>query len=263
MNTDQPSTESNEKKGNGIKIAVIAVLLLLPLIFLFIKFSSSTGPAEEKVATNAPVTIDVAGYENAAKANPNYDNLINLSNAYINTNNAGKSIDPLLKAIELNPNSAIAYNNLGVAYTMVQQYNKGIEYCMKSLQIDSTFQLAKNNLKWATSERDNIMTALEKQNAIPEKDRNTQFYINYGLNYIKIGKFDKSIEAFSKILELEPNSIVAYNNIGTAYMMENKIDEGVAAFKKAVEIDHNDQLSKNNLAWGMSELEKKKKGQPQ
>lgn len=259
MDTDQSQPEMNVKKGNAVKIAVIAILLLLPLVFLFVKFSSSSDPAAEKPANTAPATIDIASYENAVNANPTFDNLINLSNAYINSNMAGKSIDPLLKAIELNPNSAIAYNNLGVAYTMVQQYRNGIDACTKALQIDSSFQLAKNNLKWAASEKDNVVSFLEKQAQIPEKDRNVQFYINYGLSFIKIGEYDKSIEAFNKIFDYEPKSIVAYNNIGTAYMLSSRVEDGVAAFKKAVEANPDDQLSKNNLAWGMNELEKKKR----
>jgi superkiller protein 3 len=259
MDSDQLQPETNEKKGNGIKIAVIAVLLLLPLIFLFIKFSSSPATVAEKPANAAPAAIDIAAYESAASANPSFDNLINLSNAYINSNLAGKSIDPLLKAIELNPNSAIALNNLGVAFTMIQQYNKGIEFCIKALQADSSFQLAKNNLKWAMSEKENVVSFLDKQALVPEKERNIQFYINYGLAFIKIGEYDKSIEAFTKIFDYEPKSIVAYNNIGTAYMLSNRVEEGVDAFKKAVAINPEDQLSKNNLAWGMSELEKKKK----
>jgi superkiller protein 3 len=259
MDTEQSQPETDNKKGNGIKIAVIAILLLLPLIFLFIKFSSSPGAQPEKADVTTQAPIDIASYENAANTNPTFDNLINLSNAYINSNMAAKSIAPLTKAIELNPNSAIAHNNLGVAYTMVQQYQNGIESCMKALQIDSSFQLAKNNLKWAMSEKSNIVSFLEKQDQTPEKDRNVQFYINYGLNFIKIGEYDKSIEAFKKIFNYEPKSIVAYNNIGTANMLSGRTEDGVAAFKKAVEIAPDDQLSKNNLAWGMSELEKKKK----
>lgn len=259
MDTEQSQPEMNEKKGRSIKIAIITALLLLPLIFLFIKFTSNSGPVTENSASTTPAPLDIAAYENAAKANPTFDNLINLSNAYINSNVAGKSIAPLLKAIELNPKSAIAYNNLCVAYTMIQEYNHGIDACNKALEIDSSFQLAKNNLKWATSEKNNLISYIEKQTQTPEKDRNVQFYVNYGLNYMKIGEYDKSIEAWNKIFETDPKSIVALNNIGTVLMMKSQVDEAASMFKKAVEINPEDQLSKNNLAWAMMEVEKKKK----
>jgi tetratricopeptide (TPR) repeat protein len=259
MDTEQTQPEMNDKKGRSVKIAVIAALLLLPLIFLFVKFSSSPGTVAENAATPAAATLDIAAYENAANTNPTFDNLINLSNAYINSNMAGKSVAPLLKAVELNPKSAVAYNNLCVAYTMIQQYNKGIEACTRALEIDSSFQLARNNMKWATSEKNNIETFIEKQLQTAEKDRDVQFYVNLGLNYLKIGEYDKGIDAWNKIFETDPKSIVAMNNIGTALMMKNQVEEAVPMFKKAVETNPDDQLSKNNLAWGMAELEKMKK----
>jgi tetratricopeptide (TPR) repeat protein len=258
MDTDQ-STGTNPKKNRNIKIAVLAVLLMLPIIFLLVKFSSSPKAVTEKAEAGAPVAIDVAAYESKAKANPNFDNLIDLSNAYINTNMPGKSVEPLLKAIELNPKSAVAYNNLGVAYTMLQQYNSGIEACKKSLEIDSSFQLAKNNLQWATSEKNNVLAFIEKQEQTPETSRDVQFYINYGLNYLKIGDYDKSIEVWNKIFEKDPKNVAALNNIGTAFMLKNQVDDAVAVFKKAVETNPDEQLSKNNLAWAMSESAKLKK----
>jgi tetratricopeptide (TPR) repeat protein len=259
MDTEQGQPEMNPNSGRNIKIVVLIILLALPIIFLLVKFSSSSGKVEENAAVNAQATIDIAAYENMANTNPTFDNLLNLSNAYINSNMAGKSITPLLKATELNPKSAIAFNNLCVAYTMIQQYNLAIDACNKSLQIDSTFQLAKNNLKWATSEKDNIVTFIEKQAQTPEKERNTQFYVNYGLNYLKIGEYDKSVEMWNKIFETEPYNVVALNNIGTVFMLKQQVEDAVALFKKAVQLNPDDQLSKNNLAWAMSELEKKKK----
>ena len=256
VDNEQSQPEMNEKKGGNLKIIVIGLLLLLPIVFLFMKFSNSKKDDGKPAEASAAAPIDVAAYENAAKTNPSFDNLINLSNAYINSNMPGKSVDPLMKAIEMNPKSAIAYNNLGAAYTMLQQYNKGIDACTKALAIDSSFQLAKNNLNWALSERKNVLNFIEKQEQTPEKDRDVKFYVSYGLNYLKLGDYDKSIEAWNKIFAFEPKSIVALNNIGTAFMMKNQVDDAIAVFKKAVENNPDDQLSKNNLAWAMSEKAK-------
>jgi tetratricopeptide (TPR) repeat protein len=260
MDNDQSQPEQ-VNKGRNIKIAVICVLLLLPIVFLLVKFSKPpAGGSDEKAqGAAAPAAIDIAAYENAAKTNPTFDNYISLSNAYINSNMPGKSVDPLMKAIEMNPKSAIAYNNLGVAYTMLQQYTKGIEACSKALAIDSSFQLAKNNLNWANSEKKNVDTFIEKQSETPEASRDAQFYTNLGLAYLKIGDYDKSIEAWNQIFKYDPKSIVALNNIGTAFMMKNQVEDAAAVFKQAVENAPDDQLSKNNLAWAMAESAKLKK----
>ncbi|MCE9537660.1 MAG: tetratricopeptide repeat protein [Bacteroidetes bacterium] len=108
----------DEKQSKTIRTIVIVVLLLLPIAYIFYKTAGNSSSTIEPTA-NQTQQIDVAGYENAANSNPTFSNLLNLSNAYINSGAAGKAIEPLTKAIALNPESAIAYSNLGFAYTII------------------------------------------------------------------------------------------------------------------------------------------------
>lgn len=242
-----------------IKIAVIVLLFLFPLIYLFYK----TNGLPENKANDAPIAAqpasDISALEKAAAENPTFDNLVNLSMAYINNQMPGKSINHLMKAIELNPKSAVAYNNLGVAYTMLQQYQNGIDACTKALEIDPSFQLAKNNLKWASDERDKVLAAIKAQEQVAQNKRDVAFYSDYGLNYFKIGDYSKSIEIWNKILDLDAKNTFAMNSIGTAFMMKKQFDDAIALFKKASEMEPENQIAKNNLAWALDEKGKLKK----
>lgn len=95
--------------------------------------------------------------EEGLERNPNYDGYIELGRSYYTNRLYEKSIWACNKAIELNPNNAIAYNNLCVSYNSIQEWEKAIVACEKAIELDPNFQLAKNNLNWAVSE-------LEKQN---------------------------------------------------------------------------------------------------
>ncbi len=242
------------KQTKTMRTVVIAALLLLPIVYIFYKTSGNSGTANQPAADQA--TIDVGAYENAARSNPNYSNLLNLSNAYLHSGLAAKSIEPLKKAIELNPQGASAYNNLGVAYTSIGQFSKGIEYCEKAIAIDSSFQLAKNNLNWAKGEQNKILDANKQLEKTPEDKRDAAFYTIYGLNFLKLQDYDKSIEVFNKMLEMDPKSSVALINIGIAYMSIPKYDEAIKSFNKAIEFNSEDQLAKNNLAWALDEKKK-------
>ena len=245
----------DDKKGKKIGTFVIIIVLLLPLFYIFYKTAGNSNSTPEQAANQAQ-TIDIAAYENAAATNPNFSNLLNLSNAYINSGAAGKAIGPLQKAIALNPESAIAYSNLGCAYTILQQYKNGIKFGEKAVQLDSTFQLAKNNLNWALMEQNKVLQAIAEVEKTPEDKRNTDFYIMHGLQYLKLQDYDKSIAIWNNVLGKEPKNSAALINIGVAYMSKNEYVDAIMYFQKAVDANANDQLAKNNLAWALDEQNK-------
>ncbi len=257
INLEEPIEKSpaDEKQSKTIRTIVIAVLLLLPIVYIFYKTTGNSTPGVEQ-ATNQTQKIDIASYENAAKSAPTYSNFLNLSNAYINSGMAAKAIDPLNKAIILNPTAAAAYNNLGFAYSILQQYKKGIEFGERAVQLDSTFQLAKNNLNWARTEQKKLFAAIETMEKTPENKRDNAFYMANGLLYLKVQDYDKSIEVWNKILVTDPKNEGALINLGVAYMSKFQYDEAVKTFKKAIDANSSDQLAKNNLAWALDEKSK-------
>ena len=249
------TTPADENQSKTIKTIVIVVLLLLPIAYIFYKTAGNSSSTPEQ-ATNQAQTIDVAAYENAANATPTFSNLLNLSNAYINSGMAGKAIEPLKKAITLNPNSAVAFSNLSFAYTIIGQYKEGIEFGEKAVQLDSTFLLAKNNLNWTRTEQNKLFAIVQELNKTPKKDRTTFYYLGLGLNYLKLQDYDKSIESWNKILVTEPKNSAALINIGVAYMSKQQYDSAIKYFQKAIDSNPNDQLAKNNLAWALGEQNK-------
>lgn len=132
---------------------IIGILFIIPLSYLFI-FKNEVKKENTDVPTvNIPPQNTIEDYERKVSENPTYNNLIDLSVAYINNQMPEKSIEHLDKAIELNPASAVAYNNKCVAYTLMKEYDKAIEAGKKAVELDPNFQLAKNNLAWAIDEK--------------------------------------------------------------------------------------------------------------
>lgn len=237
------------KNKRIVLIAIVAFFLLIPVVYLYVKSSVKPDlPKTAETVTQAP-QVDLSALESTAITNPTYDNLLAYSIACIGANRPGKSIEPLKQALLLNPISAVAYNNLGCAYTMLMQYQDGIDACTKALQIDTGFQLAKNNLKWASDEKAKTLTVIKAQENTPDAQRDVKFYINYGLNYQKIGQYNKSITIWNKVFEKEPTNADAMNNIGVAYMLKNSTDEAISMFQKAITTNPENTLAKNNLAW--------------
>jgi tetratricopeptide (TPR) repeat protein len=83
---------------------------------------------------------------------PSVSNFLNLSLAFYRTREYEKSVEMAQKALELNPNSAEAYNNICAANCGLKKWDEAVTACGKALAINPDFQRAKNNLNWALGE---------------------------------------------------------------------------------------------------------------
>ena len=63
-------------------------------------------------------------------------------------------------------------------------------------------------------------------------------YYERGIVNGRLNKFDRAVEDFSRVIELDPNDVFAYNNRGLARARGlKKYNEAIADFTKAVELD--------------------------
>lgn len=60
-----------------------------------------------------------------------------------------KSIEAGMKALQLKPDYADAYNNICAAYNKLENWDESIKACSKAIELKPDFELAKNNLAWA------------------------------------------------------------------------------------------------------------------
>ena len=61
-------------------------------------------------------------------------------------------------------------------------------------------------------------------------------YINRGLAYSKMGRYDYAMKDFDKAIELYPNDFVAYNNRGAVFCDMGEFDRAIENFDKAIEL---------------------------
>lgn len=237
-----------DKKVRMIAIAVIALLVIVPLIYVF-----TSGPSTPDAPVMSEADMKIAEMEKTVAANPTYDNYLNLSALYINNGRYTQSLDPLNKALAQVPNSVVAFSNMGYAYAMMGYWGEAKSFLEKAMKSDSTFQLAKNNMAWVKSEITKRMESIKKVESKPKDSISTTDYVTLGLTYSSIGMYDKSAEMYEKSLEKDGKNEIAYNNLGMQLVNRDNA-KAVKMFEKALEINPNAQLYKNNLAWAQSLL---------
>ena len=252
-NINVPENTPKQRPFKRIVFFVAVLLIIFPVVFLILNRKPKAAEPMLQNTANTASTADIANLEQQFHNTPSYDNAINLALAYINNKMPNKSINPLQLALIINPRSSIAYNDLGVAYTMMQQFQNGIDACNHALTLDPNFQLAKNNLKWATDEKNKVIDNIKQQELTDANKRNAPFYIDYGFNFYKLGDYTRAIDIWNKVFDTEPKNTIALNNIGSAFVMKMQYDEAIAMFNQTLKFDPNNQLAKNNIAWALDE----------
>ncbi len=64
-------------------------------------------------------------------------------------------------------------------------------------------------------------------------------YHNLGNDYYKIGEFDKSVEHYTKALDIDPKLLETYFNRGLAYTRKQQYDLAIKDFNKVIELNPN------------------------
>ena len=84
-----------------------------------------------------------------------------------------------------------------------------------------------------------------------EKDRTLTSdvlnYFNSGVTFYNQKEFSKAIQAYQKVIELDPTYVEAYNNMGIIYQMLGNADRAFGAYQKATEINPRYEKGYNNL----------------
>jgi len=133
------------------------------------------------------------------------------------------------RAIELDPNFALAYDGLGINYYNLNQPSLGADYLKKAFDLRDRvterekFHITAHYCSPATGE-------LEKANQTSELwiqtyPRDFQAYHNLGTNYMVLGQYEKAASETREELRLEPNNVVSYENLGQIYLALNRFDE--------------------------------------
>jgi len=81
------------------------------------------------------------------------DRLVDESNALAQAGKYDESIAAAKSALRLDPNSALAWNNIAAANEAMHKWDAAIDAATKAVALQPDFQLAKNNLAWSLSQK--------------------------------------------------------------------------------------------------------------
>ncbi len=142
------------------------------------------------------------------------------------------------RAIQLDPNFAMAYGIMGVAYNHLGELGRGREYFAKAFELREHAS-EREKLLIAADYYSNVTGQLDKaaqsyQEMMDSYPRDPAAYSALGLTYASRGQYDKAAETTRQDQQLgEPASVVPYVNLGNDLLALQRFDEARQVIQEA------------------------------
>src|SRR5580704_8244669 len=141
------------------------------------------------------------------------------------------------RAIELDPDFAVAYASLAGDYSNLNQPSLARENFQKAYELRNRatqrerFLIEASYYNYVTGEIDNAIQTYDEWARTYPAD-----YVphgNLGDNYIFLGQYEKAAEETSTSLRIEPDDVIAYGNLVGDYLSLHRIKDAKAALDEA------------------------------
>lgn len=201
---------------------------------------------------------------------------------YVQAKRPAEAVEPIERAIALDPDNPTFYSHLGAAYGELGNHEQSLKHLRKAVQLDPNAATAHYNLGTALRNAEQIEPAIEsfrRSAALDPKASETHFNLANALrdlkrygeaetsyraaialrpNYIKalinlalvlneVRRRDEAVAMLRSAIACEPNHARAYLNLGSILRDGGRFDEAVVELERAVALDPQSAEAHNNL----------------
>jgi len=195
-----PSTGAGPSKEDAAKTVALKKLFEEGVA------SSKAGNFDEAIAkfTEASLLVPPPGC---------FDCYYNIGYNYMQKKEYDKAEEAYLKAVEMKPNYAEAYNGLATVYNAQKKFDKALEASSKAAEYAS---------------------AAGPGGAGGSGGVDAEY--NQGVIAWNAGKIPEAAEHFQKVIFMKPDHADAHYQLGMAFVNQNKLAEAVPMFEKYLEL---------------------------
>ncbi len=141
------------------------------------------------------------------------------------------------RGLELNPNSVMIRNNLGVIFLRTRQTKEAIKEFKKAIEIDPTEAFAYINLAYLYSRKGQINKAEELYATILKFGEQEAALLGIGKLAYKRGDINGAVGYFGRVVKMKPMWIEANFNLANALAASAELEKAREQYMKVLELD--------------------------
>ena len=142
------------------------------------------------------------------------------------------------RAVELDPNFAIAYARMATMYSNLGERERGIEFAKRAFSLidrvteHERLYIASRYYSSVTGDMDKTIEMYQAW--VQAYPRDFSPHVNLGVQYGAAGQWEKAEEEEQQAIRLEPNGAVPYGDLVNDYIHLDRFDEAKATAEKAI-----------------------------
>ena len=139
--------------------------------------------------------------------------------------------------LEKFPNSFTLFNIVGASNAGLKQYDAALENYKKALEIKPDYAEAYFNMGVTLKDKDDLEAAIDcYKQALMIKPNYAEAHNNIGNILKEKGKPVAAIDCYKRAIMIKPNYAVAHNNMGSAQKDTGDLEAAIVSYKKALKI---------------------------
>jgi tetratricopeptide (TPR) repeat protein len=202
----------------------------------------------------------VASYEKATELNPwSFKDYLNLGRVYQIMKKPKQAVKACAKACELNPDHLEAHINATKSYYEIKDYNSALIYGERAEKIDPNVGEVQKMLGDIYGLRKDYNQAIAfYKRALEINGNNPEIMNSLAVTYLKTGRNSSAEELLTSVTQNHPDNNTAYKHLGFCYLQLKDVDKSVESYSRAIEINDKDWESHRGL--GVAYILKGKNG---
>jgi Tfp pilus assembly protein PilF len=204
---------------------------------------------EETFEIIKEILIQRLGYPPPESLRTKLSHILNNVSRYYQSGQFDRALAECNLAIQIAPESAVAYNHRGLIYDELGQKEKAIIDFQTALRLDPEMEDAQDNL-----------ISIEKEIEEEFHEFDSKQHLDVALDYVHDDEPEKAMEECNLAIQMARDNAIAYNYRGLIYDELGQRENALADFQAALRLDPEMEDARDNLISIEKEIEEEFQG---